>query len=192
MHEDTAHLGEARIARLLDGDFSGAERQAAEAHLADCPACRRELAEVRAILRSAPERRRVVPRRIVAAAAAAALLFFVWPWADRAPEEPLPHRDPALTTTLAPHAVRPLGTVGDTRVLEWTSVAGALRYRITLFDAEGDALWQSVQPDTVAAVPDSVPLPPAVYYWQVKAEASPGRWVESELIPFTIMGTGTP
>src|SRR5918993_4446714 len=123
MHEDTAHLGEARIARLLDGDFSGAERQAAEAHLADCPACRRELAEVRAILRSAPERRRVVPRRIVAAAAAAALLFFVWPWADRAPEEPLPHRDPALTTTLAPHAVRLLGTVGDTRVLEWTSVA---------------------------------------------------------------------
>jgi len=188
MHEGTSHLDEVVIARLLDGDLSGTERKAAEAHLAECPACRSELAEVRAILRSAPERRRLVPRRIVAAAAAAVLLFFVWPWAVRTPEAPLPHRDPALTTTLAPRAVRPVGTVGDARSLEWTSVPGALRYRITLFDAEGDALWQTLQSDTVAAVPDSVSLPPAAYYWQVKAEASPGRWAESELIPFTVVG----
>ena len=186
MHEGESHLGEATIARLLDGDLSGADRQTAEAHLAECPACRGELAEVHAILRSAPERRRLVPRRLVAAAAAATLLFFVWPWADRSPEVPLPHRDPALTTTLAPRPVRPVGNVGDTRAFEWTSVPGALRYRVTLFDAEGDALWQSVQSDTVAAVPDSIALPPAQYYWQVKAEASPGRWVESDLSGFTL------
>ena len=188
MHEGTSHLSEATIARLLDGDLSGAERQAAEAHLAECSACRDELAEVRAILRSAPERRRLVPRRLVAAAAAAALLFFVWPWAERAPEEPLPHRDPALTTTLAPRAVHPVGTVADTRSLDWTSVPGARRYRVTLFDANGEVVWQALPSDTFASLPDSLILRPALYYWQVKAEATPGRWVESELTAFTLKG----
>ncbi len=49
MLEGTPHLREDAIARLLHGDLSGPERQAAEAHLADCPTCRHELAEVRAI-----------------------------------------------------------------------------------------------------------------------------------------------
>ncbi|MCB0231767.1 MAG: zf-HC2 domain-containing protein, partial [Anaerolineae bacterium] len=42
------HL-DAQLLAYLDGELSPAEIQAAEAHLAECPACRASLAELRAL-----------------------------------------------------------------------------------------------------------------------------------------------
>lgn len=43
------HLEEGTLHALLDGELAGEERATAQAHLADCPACRANLAEARAL-----------------------------------------------------------------------------------------------------------------------------------------------
>lgn len=179
----TPHLDDALVARHLDGASDAAERDRVAGHLADCPACRRELGELRAALRAVP--RRGVPL-VPVLATAAALVLVVWGTSlDRTPGPVT--RDEALTEALAPAPRVPIGAVSGVDSLRWTSVPVAAHYRLTLFNAEGQALWQATQSDTVVALPTSLLLlPGATYYWQVKAETGYGRWVESELVSFTV------
>jgi hypothetical protein len=188
----TEHLDSVSLARYLGGAGTTGERARWETHLSECPDCREELVEARRIVATAPGRRR---RALVPLAAAAAVLLLVW--TGTVDREPLgrvardPETSPALA--LAPRPVAPLGAVSRADHLLWTRVPGALRYRVTLFTSDGQAAWQTTTADTFATLPDTIPLALAVpHYWQVKAEIGFGRWVESELVAFTMARTDAP
>lgn len=118
------HLG-ADLSALLDGELLGDEETAARAHLAECPPCRDELAEVeatRAVLRGLPfvdpppgfvdayiggrRRRR---RRAVAAAALASVATFATLVVSGALGDDVPPVEPELEAFAAAHAGEPMG-----------------------------------------------------------------------------------
>ncbi len=57
---------------------------------------------------------------------------------------------------LIPTPVAPLGTVSAVEQLVWHGVDGADRYRLTLYDSDGEVLWKATTPDTVVDLPNSV------------------------------------
>lgn len=180
------HLDTDSLARFMEGGGTADERARWETHLSECGECREEMVEVRRILATAPGRRRSY---LVPLTAAAAALLLVWGGtmvrqpADDVTRDP----DAAPTITLAPRPVAPLGVVSHPEDLIWTAVPGVTRYRVTLFTAEGRAAWQTTTRDTFATLPDTLRLVEAApTYWQVKGETSFGRWVESELVAFTV------
>lgn len=183
----TDHLDPHTMAELADRSLDPAGRARAVEHLADCRECRDELAEVTRLVQTAPVRRRswLVP----AAAAAAAAVIFVVSLPGPRGRTGAQHvtREPALTLTAAPEPIAPRGGVSLADSISWTSVPGATRYRLTLYGSGGDVLWQTLPADTAVAIPDSLGLTAGgEYYWQVKTETAHGRWVESELVPFTL------
>jgi hypothetical protein len=83
----------------------------------------------------------------------------------------------------------PLGAVASVNGLQWSAVAGANRYRVTLFDARGHVLYETEVADTVAALPDSVALVPGEpYLWKAAARTGFDRWTASPLVEFSIAG----
>jgi len=71
--------------------------------------------------------------------------------------------------------------------LRWSAVAGADRYRVTVFDATGGVVYAAEASDTVVAFPDSVSLTPgASYLWKVDARTSFDRWAASDLAEFRV------
>jgi len=71
--------------------------------------------------------------------------------------------------------------------LRWSHVAGADRYRVTVFDATGGVVYTAEASDTVVAFPDSVPLVPgAAYLWKVDARTGFDRWAASVLAEFRV------
>lgn len=71
--------------------------------------------------------------------------------------------------------------------LRWSPVAGADRYRVTVFDATGGVVYASESADTVLAFPDSITLVPgASYLWKVDARTGFDRWATSELAEFRV------
>jgi hypothetical protein len=188
----TEHLDTISLARYLGGAANSAERARWESHLADCPDCREELVEAHRIVTAAPGRRRSA---LVPLAAAAAVLLVVWSGTIGREQLGYVTRDPHSSSTLAlaPRPVAPLGAVSGADRLLWNRVANATRYRVTLFTGDGRSVWQTTTPDTLAALPGTIHLATAVpYYWQVKAEIGFGRWVESELVAFTLTRTDIP
>jgi Putative zinc-finger len=189
-------LDDGAIAAMVDGTLEAESRSVALAHLAACERCRKAVAsvaraladpevarEARAAERAGGSRVRFT-RVAIGVAAAAAIVLFVWP---RQLQEPLPHRAPPITSAPAPEAVWPVGQVAEVQSLRWTSVAGADRYRVTLFDAAGSVLFENDLVDTVIALPDSVLLTPGgTYWWKVDARLSFDRWATSKLIEFSI------
>jgi hypothetical protein len=186
----TEHLDTVSLSRYIDGAGASDERARCEAHLAECPDCRVEMVEVGRILAAAPRSRR---RVLVPLAAAAAALLLVWTGnINREPSVPVV-RDPDSMPALAPRPVAPLGDVSRPDGLTWRAVPDVARYRVTLFTVEGQAAWQTTTTDTFVALPDTVRLSVATpQYWQVKAETGFGRWIESELVTFTIRRADTP
>src|SRR3712207_4405663 len=101
--QSSGHLPAADFAAYLDGRLDAADRARAEAHLADCDECRRELVEIRALLSETesggtaepvrPRLRRRIARLGVAAGIAAVLIGVVTtlrrpePAVERAPAE---------------------------------------------------------------------------------------------------------
>ena len=182
----TEHLETASLARYLEGTGSPDERARWEAHLAECPDCREEMVEVRRIVATAPGRRWTSLRPL---AAAAAVLLVVWIGTIGREPPGQGTRDPETSPTIAvaPTPLAPLGRVSRVDGLQWSSVPGVARYRVTLFTSEGRAAWQVTTTDTFVSLPDTLHLAVAIpHYWQVKAETGFGRWVESELVAFTI------
>jgi hypothetical protein len=79
--------------------------------------------------------------------------------------------------------------VANVHDLRWSHVAGADRYRVTVFDATGGVVFASEASDTVVAFPDSIALVPgAAYLWKVDARTGFDRWAASALIEFSIAG----
>jgi len=200
--EPTAEcLDDDTLSALAEASLDPPARTMVLSHLAVCSRCRAAVASVagaledRAVAREvaaieAPGRRRFYRIALPAAAAAILLLLVLPPQVgDRLPSPP--HRAPTITAATAPVPMSPVGTVAEAPMLQWSAVAGADRYRVTLFDAGGRVLYEAQLPDTVAVLPDSVALSPQErYLWKVEARVGFDRWSASELIEFTIGGGG--
>jgi hypothetical protein len=188
-------LDDATLAALAEGALDAAARAELLPHLGTCPRCRGIVGSVARSLADSGVARQVAAlegrgrRRLfrigLPAAAAAILLAVALPrWVD---EMRGGHRGPPGQGTLAPHPVAPVGTVADATALRWTAVAGANRYRVTLFDAAGRVLYETQRADTVVTLPDSVTLAPGrPYLWMVEARVGWDRWSASDLIRFSI------
>lgn len=185
------HLEPDEIAAYVDNAVRGDERASIQEHLVACAECRAEVSEVSSIMRTAPDRPGVSPRIWLPAAAAAAFaLLWLGPRALR--EQTVPdHREEAVTMTVAPRPLAPVGVVDSVSVLVWSSVPYANSYRVRLFDADGMVIWERDAPDTVAAIPDSIVLrSQALYYWRVEAHTGFDRWAASDLIEFRVWRDG--
>jgi hypothetical protein len=180
------HLTVEDVAAYIDRGDAAEQRARVEAHLATCAECRSEVVTVARLARSFRDRRRWTVAAPLAAAAAVLLLVFA-PW-QRAPDRSEPVlREPAVTTTVAPRPLAPLGAVAVLPRLLWTSVPHADRYRVTVFDGNGSVVWETLTTDTLVAVPDAVALGVGVpYFWKVAARTSWDRWVVSDLTTFTL------
>jgi hypothetical protein len=79
--------------------------------------------------------------------------------------------------------------VAEARVLRWSAVPGADRYRVNLFDSRGLSLYEAEFTDTVAALPDSIALIAGrAYLWSVDARIGWDRWSSSPLTTFSVIG----
>lgn len=182
------HLESGQVAAYLDSTLPPDDLREVEPHLAECDVCRAEVVALAGVLRTAPHRRVwIIPTSLVAAAAVLVLVvpgliqsgFFTQ---DR-------YREPDVVTTPSPVALSPVGEVDSVYRLVFSQVSGALRYRVTLMDSAGSAVWRVETVDTAVALPDSVrPRAGATYFWRVEAEAGWDRWVPSELADFTVGG----
>jgi len=179
------------IAALADGSLAPYASAAVLPHVASCSHCRAAVASVARVLADpavarelsvSRSGRRWYPIAVPLAVAAVLLLLLSSPGDDRSPA----HRGPPLpppATTPIPRS--PLGAVAAVHDLRWSPVAGADRYRVTVFDATGGVVYAAEASDTVIAVPDSVPfVPGAAYLWKVDARTGFDRWATSELAEF--------
>lgn len=187
------------LAALAEGTLDPGDHAACIAHLAACDYCRaavaavaRALADSRVAREADAVERAGRPRNRrrglvgVAVAAAAVLLLAILP--TRLGEEaPDVHRAPAITAAAAPEAVSPVGAVRDARSFRWTSVAGAERYRVTMFDRDGSVRYETELTGTTVALPDSVRVARGeTLWWKVDARVGFDRWVASRLIEFSL------
>ncbi len=183
------------IAALAEGSLAPDARAAVLPHVATCARCREAVASLAraladpAIAREFPGAgggRRWFRIAMPLAAAAVLLLLVSLPWVDRSPM----HRGPPLpppATTPIPRS--PLGTVAAVQDLRWSPVAGADRYRVTVFDATGAVVYSAEASDTAVAFPDATTLVPgASYLWKVDARIGFERWAASELAEFRVAG----
>jgi hypothetical protein len=179
------HLDPVSLARFIDGGASPDQQALWEAHLAECGDCRAELIESGRILATSPRHPRWT--RLVPIAAAAAVLLVIWTGTLHRPRTEPVTRDATLTVTM-PLPVAPLGNVSRFDTLRWRAVPEILRYRVTLFTGDGQVAWQTTTADTFAVPGDALRIVAvSPYYWQVKAETTYGRWVESEVVGFTLV-----
>ena len=203
---DGGHLDELQLAELVDGVGDDESRGKYIAHLASCGECRIRFASLvtlvadpavaaaarhagRATGRSVWRRRIASATGLVAAAAVFLMLAFPHARPDGAGE----HRGPTITAAPAPVPITPLGDVESAKALRWASVAGAERYRVTLFDASGTVVFEAQGPDTSIALPDSVALVGGrSYLWKVEARTGWERWVSSELSEFRVRQSSPP
>ncbi len=207
---DAACLDEAELAAWVDGALDPEAEASALSHLARCARCRRAAASLVRTLRSdrvAPavrelekgsirERgagplRKLPPRYRVGAvvAAIAAVLagvLFLRP-TDLEFEETPAHRATIPGAISLPQPIAPLGELEAVDAFTWSPVSGADRYRLTVFDDEGTVVWEAETEETRLAAPATVQFETgAQFFWKVVARVGFDRWVDSELVTFTI------
>jgi hypothetical protein len=190
------------IERYLTGALPESEVEALESHYLTCSRCQTELRMAAAIRDALPEMEQAAAdvspaaatpwwhgRRAriggVAAAIAAVLAGIVL--VPPALRESAQHRDAVPAATRPPAVEAPSGEVGTVDEFRWTAVSSADLYRVTLYDMAGDVISTIETRATHAALPDSVRLEPGgLYLWQVSARVDWDRWLNSELVRFTI------
>jgi len=186
-------LDDDTLAALADGTLDAARRDPVLTHVAGCARCRAAVASVARTLAAPGVAREVAalqhsgPRRfyrVLLPVAAAAVLLLVL--GRPRPPEDRGHRGPSPGAGV-PVPVAPVGVVAGASPLQWTAVAGADRYRITLSAASGAVLYEVQTGDTLADLPDSIRFVPGrSYVWLVEARTGFDRWVTSRLAEFTI------
>jgi hypothetical protein len=183
---DDKHPGPDALAAYLDRRLDDAARAEVEAHVAWCDECRIELREVSAILRSGGVKQRRSRAWIgpAVAAAAAIVLLVAYPRGPSSENAAPAHRDAPGIVDTSPVLTSPApGAEGpEARVLRWSRVDRADRYRVTVFDPAGNVAWRTETQDTAVSLPDKANLVAGVsYMWRVDARVGVDRWVESKL-----------
>jgi hypothetical protein len=121
------------------------------------------------------------------------LLFLFLPRFDKRATSPEDHvlrgSNAAGDTARVPTLVTPRDAVDRADRMVWSGVAGALSYRVRLYDDNGRVLWTHLTTDTVATLPDSVrPRPRVTYFWTVEANTGFQHRASSDLVAFTVSG----
>ncbi len=189
-------LDEDLLAAFADGSLDGDAREKGLQHLATCGHCRRAVASLASALNdptvaAAAGKGRGSVRRwtrlAVPAAAAAVLAIAILTRQVGDGRPPVTHRAPPITATAQPEAISPVGAGSRPDRVRWSAVAGAELYRVTLFQADGQALYEVETRDTAVALPDSLQLTSGhSYLWRVEARTGWNRWSASRLFEFSI------
>ena len=195
-------LDDDTLGALAEGTLGEATRSAALPHLAECARCRSAVASLARAFADPDLAREIeaVTTRSErwrwlawsgAAAAAVLLVVIVAPPASRNPQSA--HRAPVIANAPAPTSLTPAGEVAGVKELRWTQVEAADRYRVTLFNPDGRVLFETMSEEAFVILPDSVVLGPGIrYLWKVEARVGFGRWVSSNLVSFTLVGSVRP
>lgn len=170
-----AHMNELQIAAYLDRGLSIPDRDRLEEHLATCSECRANVLEAQALV-ARVRRPRKTFYGIGLIAVAAAMLLMIRPISkspDTNTTSPLT-RDIPTTGQILGYA--PTGEVPVRAVrFAWAPVAGVMTYRLTVSAADGTPVWSTSINDTLAILPESIPLrSDNRYYWVVDALLSDG------------------
>ena len=197
-------LDDEAVAALAGGEHADLDRERLLSHLSMCPPCRHRVAAVARALSDPKVAAEITRRREVSGRrhlsfnfalacgvlAAAAALVMVLPRIEG--ERGGPHRAPTAMEARPP-LITPIGPVGDAKLLRWGSMAGADRYRVTLFDTSGDVLYAAETTDTSISLPDTIHLGTGRrYLWRAEARTGWDRWSGSKLGSFSITGVGRP
>ena len=190
-HETPHCLTEDTLAAFIAGTLAQGERARCMEHLAGCSRCAGTVASVARAMatddlaREAGALELTAPRRwqraLLPLAGAAVLALLL-----ARPTMQSPHRSTPVTEFPAATLIAPIGYVSDMPPLRWRAVPMADRYRVTLFAADGDVIYEDIVTDTVVMLPDSVPLHSGrTYFWTVAASTGWDRWVNSEWAEFS-------
>lgn len=191
---NSGHLASELFAAFLDGRLTGADRERAVRHFAQCAECRLELTELRGML----DARARKPRRWIASAVgiAAILAFAMIPrvmsdggeGAARVRAE-----NSARLTDAAPSiaVVTPEdgATVQAARLrLSWRSAGTGAAYTVTVQDSSGTEVWARTSwSDTTVSLPDDVRLRSgSQYFWSVDARRADGNTAKTGVRTFTV------
>lgn len=181
----SAHLEVEQVAGYLEGRLEPSERARVEAHLADCVECTSEIVDVRRL--AGPATSKIRLWSVISAAAAAGVLLAVWTGYGGLSRGRAEFRELPTPSAGAPTPLAPSGTDTVPVTFRWSPVAGADRYRVSLFDVEGSVVWEGEVASSTAALPDSIRLTPLTpYLWQVKARTGAGRWSAAPLTEFRL------
>jgi len=187
------HLDANDVVSFVEHAARGERLARIESHLARCAECREEVSEASRLVRSLPARRHWRGGAIGAAAAAAVLFIFLWPRtthdASNRSGSDVPmaveHRGAPTQASAAPRPISPVGLIDSVPSFLWSSIAEARRYRVRVFDADGNVLWERETADTSLPVPSSSHLEKGrSYFWRVEAETGFDRHVASDLTEF--------
>lgn len=163
-------MTELEIAAYLDRRLSLADRDRAEAHMAECPICRDEIVRARMLTRKiARPKRFLVSGGVIAVAAA--ILIVALPALRQRDLFPTGEKQRASESTSALIAFQPVGGTSVKAVhFVWSASAGAVSYRLTLSGENGIPIWTESAIDTSLTLPVTVRLHPELrYYWIVDA-----------------------
>jgi len=182
-----SRLVAAYIARRLDTE----ERAAAEAHLAVCEECRREVVEVSGLLLKRRRTAQLLPTAGIAAAAVLAMLAGVsliggptTSGSTQAVRAPLPPAHALIPVRPAPNDSL---SAGEEILFVWSAAEVGSTYRLTVLDETGDPVWSAETSDTVAVLPARAgPDAPGTYFWFVDALASDGSTLTSGARRFSL------
>lgn len=183
------------MAAYLDGRVTESDRAGIEAHAAGCPECRREIAELTAMLAGPREQRRwrVWAPTAAAAAAVVALLIFRPLAVGTGPDPAVRFRGANSGAAVEGRLDIRVAAPPDAGVLDpdspsfvWHSGGPGASYHLTLTDGEGSVVWALETTDTVAPLPDTIySVPAATYYWYVDALLGDGGHATTGVHSFT-------
>lgn len=178
-----AHVSAGDLAAFLDNRLACSSRVALLAHCSACDHCRRELTEMRAVLRT--HRTRGLRGPLMAISGIAAALLIAVPLARRTPLTGDGVRTRATADSVRLDALQTIPIVRlntDSLVsaaapsFAWHSAGIDATYRVMLQDTSGGVVWSASTSDTVAALPATARLVAGQrYFWSVDARLIDGR-----------------
>src|SRR4051794_30225521 len=142
------HLDAEETARYIAGSVSDDERHRIEAHLARCGECVAEVVAVSRIRRGAGSRKKATLVGLAAAAAIAlAVGVYGAPKHDGTPDDIRGPRAPSVPVVpvVAPLAGELLPPSGS---FSWRTIPGAITYRMSISDRQGNQVWTITTSDT--------------------------------------------
>jgi hypothetical protein len=179
--DSLSHPSAEQMAAYLEGRLARAEHDAVVDHLCDCPACRLEARDARALHVGVRRTRR--PLWItIASTLAAGLLFMIVPTL-RSP--PAPSTIERNTDTRIPADAIPRidvlapGSEGELSArglkFQWRAESVDVEYSMSLQDSSGHIVWSATTADTTLTLPADVTVRPGLYFWTVDALRADGR-----------------
>ncbi len=174
----TDHLSELTVAAYVERRLARAERAAAEAHLAQCAACRMEIIEVSRLL---PARTRVP--RFAVPLTAAALLATALIVADGHLQGGAPVlRSAGSESGIVITAPLDQQVVSQSPELAWHHVPNTGQYRVTITNNAGDIVSEKLSVDTTLVL--SALAGGTTFHWYVTAILRNGAAASSSVRTF--------